>query len=151
MTHPDFEGHWKTRCPLSTHTIAPGTLLFHGTDSDEFDEANDSLNGPAWLSDSDAVAKRFAQRAGWGGRARILVYRVAEPIELPLVTSQNDIVALSEEFALDLADIETMRDSVQCSGLPGWWIPHNYPEGGDLLLTHTDALEFVESKAISAA
>lgn len=140
MTQPA----WAVRCPISTDTLPAGTLLYHGTDNDNFSEAADQLEGPAWVSRSLEVAKRFATRSGgWGGTPRVVVYRTTDDLLLPVVTGLPELDELAEEFHLGLTGVEEMRESIQLSGLPGWWIPNNYPDGDDILLSQTHALEYM--------
>lgn len=129
-------------------TIKAGTLLYHGTDNDDFDEASDQLEGPAWLSRGLPVAQRFAARTGWGGQKRVITYRLTEDITLPEIFSRHEMEELAEEHNIDLSGTEAIRDSVANSSLPGWVIPHNYPEGDDILLQFTDALEYQSTQSI---
>lgn len=124
--------------------LRAGTELFHGTNCDEFDEANDVLCGPAWLSRSPQVAQYFATRSGGrGGQARVIRYVLGEDISLPEITSPNDLAELAEAYSLELTGVEEMRSSIEASGLPGWVIPNNYPEGDDILLVDTRTLHYV--------
>lgn len=151
MTSPDtLLPAWTIRCPVSVGVLPAGTLLYHGTDNDNFAEAGDALDGPAWLSNTEAVARHFASRTfRWGGTARVVVYRLTESILLPAAHSNHELGELAEEFQLNLCGVEGMRDSMQSSGLPGWWIPANYPDGDDILLTHTNLLEYVETRPLA--
>ncbi len=129
-------------------TIKRGTVLYHGTDCDDFVEADDSLNGPAWLSSSKDVARHFATRSnGWGGHRRIVAYRLPGDIALYEILSDHDLQALSDEHQLGFSGVEDMRDSVEASGIPGWCIPYNYPDGDDILIVDTSGLEYIETVA----
>lgn len=129
--------------------IKAGTLLYHGTDCNDFDEASDPLNGPAWLSSSLAVATHFASRSGgWGGVKCVAVYRLTEDVELHHVTSARQMQALAEEHGLELCGVEEMRESVEASGIPGWVIPKNYPNGDDILIANTRALDYVRTELV---
>jgi hypothetical protein len=136
----------RVRDMTAFKTIPAGTILFHGTSSGDFDEDNDHLDGPAWLSDSEVVATRFAQRNhAPGEKARVLHFVLEEDVELHLITGQHDLEDLAEEFGIDFGGVEEMRDSVSYSGIPGWVIPNNYPEGADILLVRTGALRLEKS------
>lgn len=132
---------------MTTLTLGAGTVLYHGTNSDDFQEDCDNLHGPAWLSSSKEVARHFATRSGgWGGQPRIIAYRLAEDVTLPCITSGRQMDAFADDHDLDLTGVDAMRESVERAGLPGWIIPHNYRDGDDILLTHTDVLEYVETE-----
>ena len=149
MTPTDLYQSWTTRCPVQTQTLPPGTLLYHGTACNDFDETQEQLYGPAWVSDSESVARVFAGRNGGDGPPRVVVYRLVEPVVLPLITSSRDIEQLADVFGLSLAGVEEMRSSVEQANLPGWWIPSNYPDGADILLTSTGSLEYVGTRRLA--
>ena len=130
---------------VSEVTLKAGTILYHGTDNDDFDEAADGLDGPAWLSQGLQVAQRFAARNSWGGQKRVIAYRLTEDVTLPAIYSREEMEELAEEHNIDLSGTEAIRDSFANSSLPGWVIPHNYPEGDDILLQFTNALEYQSS------
>lgn len=149
MTQTDFQPSWTKRCPVKTKTLPAGMLLYHGTACEDFDETLEHLHGPAWLSDSESVARVFAGRNGGDGPPRVVTYQVMAPVELPYITSNRGIEELAEVFGLSLAGVEDMRDSVEQANLPGWWIPSNYPDGADILLTNTDSLEYLGTKQLT--
>lgn len=129
-------------------TLKAGTLLYHGTDQSNFDEQSDGLEGPAWLSNSVSVARFFATRnAGGGGPTRIITYRLTADLKLHEIHTRDELETLAEEFGIDLEGTEAIRDSVYASGIPGWVIVGNYPEGDDILIANTSALEYVVSTA----
>jgi hypothetical protein len=129
--------------------LKAGTVVYHGTDCDDFDEAEDGLDGPAWVSSSKAVADWFLKnRAGWGGRKRIISYVLAEDLELYEITSSRAMQDLAAEFDLDLNGVEAIRESVERAGLPGWIIPNNYPNGDDILIVDTGVLEYQGSEPV---
>lgn len=133
-------------------TLKAGTMLFHGTDSDDFDEECDSLRGPAWVSSSFEVAARFASRSGgWGGVKRVVAYGLMEDVMLHQIGSARQMQEFAEEHGLDLCGVEEMRDSVEASGIPGWVIPNNYPDGDDILIVDTSVLDYVETRPVSTA
>lgn len=139
-------GNTNNNVPAMT-TITAGTLLYHGTDCDDLDEENDPLQGPAWLSSSKDVADYFAKRhGGWGGKRRIITYRLFEDVRLYEILSQADMQMLADEFQISLCGVEEMRESVDDSGIPGWVIPNNYPSGDDILLSDVSVLEYVKSE-----
>lgn len=149
MPYLETPSRWQKDCPVPVQVLPAGTLLFHGTDCDNFNEADEPLWGPAWLSESATVAEHFARRSGgWGGPRRVVVYRVAEPVTLPLVSQGADMDQLADAFDLALLGVEEMRDSVQRAGLPGWWIANNYPTGSDILLSRTDCLDYIETRPL---
>lgn len=128
-------------------TLKAGMQLFHGTDNDDFEEAEDRLNGPAWLSDSKAVAQYFATRSGgWGGTKRIITYTLAEDVKLHHIRSGREMLNFSEEHNIDTGGVEEMRESVEDAGIPGWVISSNYPEGDDILIVDTGVLDYVQTE-----
>lgn len=129
-------------------TIKAGTILYHGTDCDDFAEEFDGLNGPAWLSSSKDVARHFATRSGgWGGQKRIIAYKLAADVRLPEITSPRQMQMFAEEHGICLLGVEEMRESVEEAGIPGWVIPNNYPNGDDILLVDTSILNFDSTEA----
>ncbi len=132
-------------------TLVAGTLLYHGTDAD-FDEESEGLNGPAWLSSSRAVAEHFAKRTGgWGGEKRVIEYRLAEDVELHDIYSAQEMQEFADEHGISLLGAEDMRDTVENAGIPGWILPYNYPNGDDILIVNTAALEFVATAILEPA
>lgn len=128
-------------------TIKAGTILYHGTDCDDFDEEFDRLTGPAWLSSSKEVARHFATRSGgWGGTKRLIAYKLTEDVRLPEITSSRQMQMFAEEHGICLLGVEEMRESVEQAGIPGWVIPNNYPDGDDILLVSTGALDYQETE-----
>lgn len=128
---------------FGSRVLPVGTVLYHGTDCDEFDETADYLSGPAWVTSSLTVARRFASRSGgWGGQKRIVQYVLSEVVELPEIFTPREMAAFVEEHSLDMCGVESMRDSVERAGLPGWILPYNYPDGDDILLVATHILDY---------
>lgn len=133
-------------------TLAAGTVLYHGTSSSDFDEQEDGLDGPAWLSDSAVVAERFALRnQSEGCRPRVLSFVLEEDVELHLIQSAADLSMMSEEHGISFDGVEEMRDTVIDSGIPGWVIPNNYPEGADILMANTGALRHESTRVMEPA
>jgi len=132
----------------TSQTLTTGTILYHGTDAD-FDEENEDLCGPAWLSNSANVAKHFAARkSGWGGIKRIISYRLCEPVALVEIGSKTELADFADQHGLSLYSCEDIRDSVATSALPGWIIPFNYPEGADILMADTRVLRHVRTETV---
>ncbi|MBK3779900.1 hypothetical protein G3A43_06505 [Paraburkholderia aspalathi] len=131
---------------MNMATLKAGTVLYHGTDCDDFEEEFEGLNGPAWLSSSFDVASYFASRqGGWGGAKRIITYRLTEDVTLYEITSERAKLALADEFDLDFSGVEGMRDSVEQAGIPGWVVPGNFEQGDDILLVDTSVLDFIQT------
>lgn len=125
-------------------TFEQGTLLYHGTGSEEFSEAEQQLDTYSWLSTSLTVATKFANR--WSdGIPRVAVYRLTQDVRLPQIDSQREMQNFADEHNLSLYGVEEIRDSVRAAQLPGWVIPFNYPDGDDILLADTHLLEYVET------
>lgn len=123
------------------HTLKAGTALYHGTDAD-FEEDCERLDGPAWVTSSKAVATYFAKRSNVGGTRRIIEYVLTEDLTLPDIYTQREMLDFAEAHGIELDGVEEMRDSVAMSGQPGWILPHNYPDGDDILIVDTSVLEF---------
>jgi hypothetical protein len=134
----------------TTTTLKAGTVLYHGTAEPDFEEADDDLDGPAWLTDSPAVAERFARRnaSGPDSRPRVLSYTLEVDVELHLIRSKADTTALEEEHGISFFGVEEMRDTVVNSGIPGWVIPNNYPEGADILIVDTGVLRYMKTTVL---
>lgn len=126
--------------------LPKGTFVYHGTDNDDFDDEYDPLDGPAWVTTSESVAQNFVRnRSNWGGTKRIIKYRLAEDVYLPLIQSRYEMTELAEEHGICLDGVEEIRDSIMMSELSGWWIPNNYPDGDDILLKDTSLLDHVST------
>ncbi len=140
-----------SRSALPTVGLAPGTLLYHGTQAPEDFEHPD---GPAWFTTSEAVARRFVgwNRVAGEARPRLLVYRVTAPLrDLILINGQRDMQAMMDHLAgvegdLDHASPRELAEEVCQSRYNGWHIRANYPDGGSdtLLCDPEDWLELVE-------
>lgn len=70
-----------------------------------------------------------------GGQRRIISYVLARDLELYAVYSRKDLQRLAEKFELELDSSEDIRQSVRNSGIEGWIIPKNYPDGDDVLIS----------------
>jgi hypothetical protein len=129
--------------------LKAGTLLFHGTDNDDWEENSVGLRAYSWLSSSRSVAERFAMRSGgWGGQKRIVQYRLAEDVSLPEILTAQDMRAFADDHNIDMSGVEGMRESADIAGIPGWVIPHNYSDGDDILLGNTSVLEYVDTAVL---
>lgn len=118
------------------HVIPAGTMLFHGTDDDDFHPSE--ISGPAWFSTDNDVAEKFA-----GGR--LLAYRLKADLKLPLITSAGEMDDFAEKFNIDRMSSEDVRDSAKKAGIPGWIIPDNYEPGDDILICDLSVLDPVTS------
>lgn len=137
---------------MTMHTLPAGTVLYHGTSDPDFDEVEDSFRGPAWVTDSPEVARRFAKRNEFSDpRPRVLEFVLEEDLELRLIRGRADMVELEETHGISFAGVEDMRDTVEASGIPGWFIPNNYPEGADILIVDTTPLRHVKTEALDEA
>lgn len=119
------------------HVIKAGTMLFHGTDDDDFHPSE--ISGPAWFSTDNDVADKFRN----GGR--LLAYRLKADLKLPLITSGEEMEEFAEKFHIDRMSSEDVRDSAKKAGIPGWIIPDNYEPGDDILICDLSILEPVTS------
>ena len=119
------------------HTIPAGTMLFHGTDDDDFHPSE--ISGPAWFSTDNDVAANFVN----GGR--LLAYRLKTNLTLPLISSAEEMQEFSERFHIDRSSSEDVRDTAKRAGIAGWIIPDNYEPGDDILICDMSILEPVTS------
>jgi len=133
-----------------THCLRKGTVLYHGTRAaDMFEEGGFAPRAPAWFSTSRNVAENFVN---WNeGRCpRILVYRATRSIpKLVSIEDQHAMQQLVEfierQVGFDLTSSPAdLADELCNIHFSGWYIPNNYPEGDDIMLCDTDALELVE-------
>jgi hypothetical protein len=120
--------------------LRKGTLVYHGTSYlDDFD----MLEGPAWVSDSYAVAKEFIGWAGGEGTPRILTFKIVAPPSLVLIQKLRDAENLAvwlgekyglgsgEDFGASISELAKDLCSVgRREGIDGWHVPNNYPGGG---------------------
>ncbi len=122
--------------------------LFHGT------SAKEDFTVPDWssfFSDSKTVAGKFVRHRREGGTPRILEFRVARRIlKLALIETAEEYDALIEKLGRKLGydPLSFPHSQIVCeSGLEGWVIPHNYPEGADIMLCSPGRwLEFVRAE-----
>lgn len=114
-------------------SIPRGTLLYHGTSAeDDFDE----LTGPAWVSDSESVAREFVTWAGGAGPSRVLTFEVVREIPaIALVASEADMNRLRREVDPEEEAVTPIElAELVCGEYNGWHIPNNYPSGSDTML-----------------
>lgn len=131
-------------------SIPKGTLLYHGTSAeDDFED----LDGPAWLSTSEATARRFVTWAGGAGTPRVLVYRVDRTIpSLAQILDTGDMARLVRVLDPD-GDTDAPGELAELAcarGYNGWHILHNYGymESDTLLCEPKAWLSLVETRAI---
>jgi len=126
-------------------TLKKGMVLYHGTDA-LFDEQSEGLHGPVWVSSSITVAEHFARLpGGFGGVKRIIKFRLAKRIELNDIHSPREMLEFAEEHGIGLYGVDDMKEGVESSGIAGWIIPNNYPDGDDILIADASVLEHVET------
>jgi len=129
--HKWSSGEWWRRW-RKTYLISKGTILYHGT-TEDFPAMD--IQTPAWFSTSESVAEYFkAWHGGEEGEQRILKFQVTKPIRLPRIDGSEDLERLADmfNFPSPLSGHDYVEDLAQV--LPGWIIPHNYPDGDDILL-----------------
>jgi len=111
--------------------IPKGTILYHGTNSDEEFDVPD---GPAWFSTSQIVAEKFS---AWHGdelskNRRIIKYRVRNRIpKIVNIESNMDMEAIIRkierwEEELNEASPTEIAETLCSAGYNGWNIPNNY-------------------------
>jgi hypothetical protein len=132
-------GEWWRRW-RKTFLLKKGTILYHGT-SQQFPASD--ISTPAWFTTSESVADHFKDWHGGEEAPRVLVYKVIKPIRLPQIDGKEDLDKLFHMFGAggEFYGAEDMVDFISDSGLPGWYIPHNYPDGDDILLVDSGNLE----------
>lgn len=132
-------GEWWRRW-RKTFLLKKGTILYHGT-SQQFPASD--ISTPAWFTTSESVADHFKDWHGGEEASRVLVYKVIKPIRLPQIDGKEDLDKLFHMFGAggEFYGAEDMVDFISDSGLPGWYIPHNYPDGDDILLVDSGNLE----------
>lgn len=138
--------------PRIRKPLRKGSLVYHGTSSEE--EFTD-LNGPAWVSGAEAVARSFVHWNQGGGVPCVLVYRVIEVPKLAMAESKIEFMQFvgwveetigmdAEPGSFDFA--EQICDNRQLLGIDGWHLPKNYPAGSDTMLCDPDLfLEYIET------
>lgn len=129
------------------HPLPAGAIVYHGTSSrDSFS----SLSGPAWVSNSEGVARWFIDWHDGGGPRRVLSYRVSRAPRLAVFRSAGDIEDFLEDRGADRGSSPSELASLVCAaGYDGWLIPGNYrdPPGDDVMLCDpAEFLEFVGSR-----
>ena len=123
---------------FETFVLKRGTTVYHGTDSEDFDERADELQTPFWVSDSLEVAKYFATGYQGGTKPRLLTYTMTDDVNLIVIRDKEDLDEIDELAGVggdprELADFVCFR-----LGYGGWIIPDNYRTGADIMLCHTD-------------
>jgi GNAT superfamily N-acetyltransferase len=135
-------GEWWRRW-RKTVLLKKGTILYHGT-AEAFPASQ--LETPAWFSTSRSVAEHFQSwHGGDEGKFRLLEFKVIKPIRLPRIDGKEDLDRLEEMFGLESSyGVEQILDTLPQSGLQGWIIPHNYPDGDDIMLADSYSIAFVK-------
>ena len=123
-----------------------GDILFHGTSSTElFEKYDGTPDGPAWFSDTVAVADHFKN---WhkGPNPRVIKYRVVAEPNLCIIQYENAIRDLvGDDMFEEGLEVEDLVDAVQDAGYDGWFMPDNYPDGADIMILYPESfLEFYE-------
>lgn len=125
---------------LPMWTLKRGTHVYHGT-SGEWNETEEELVGPAWVSTSSYVADEFKN---WhsGPHERVLTFEVIEDVDLLEISDKEDFDQILEYFGT-----EDYREVAEHLPYNGWIIPTNYPNGDDIMLqTPSRHLRYVETK-----
>ena len=139
--------------PRIRKPLRKGSLVYHGTSAeDDFM----ILNGPAWVSDEETVAKTFVDWGGGDGQPRIIVFRVSAAPRLAVIGDariewlsfrdwvEEKIGMEAEPGTLEFAG--QICDNARILDLDGWHIPNNYgrPASDTMLCEPGRFLEFVE-------
>lgn len=137
--------------------IPAGTTLWHGTGA----EVGFTVpHGPAWFSDSRAVAYHFAwlhaPMIGPTFPARVMKFVVVDDIELPVITHresrgtgrpdyENEVwtsdpwrqFIRSFKIGGEDDDVDQFADRV-CRRYNGWRVVNNYDTGDDIMLCNPE-------------
>ncbi len=142
-------------CEVTHYKV--GQVLWHGT---SHQQGFPMLRGPAWVSDSHAVASTFAgffysMRKEWVGPPRVLKFEVAQPFSLPTLHARDRVPF--EAWAarlvyggrgfdpdsgsdMDREGIAHVAGEVCDAGFHGWRITDNYEPGDDIMLCFPERL-----------
>ena len=74
-----------------------------------------------------------------------MVYRLTSNYpRLALIETKDDMAKLMGDEP-GVGSVEMAEYVCQQTPYSGWYIPHNYPSGDDIMLCNTDALEYVKT------
>lgn len=135
---------------MSEMKLTAGTLLYHGTDRPDADEASVTGRHAFWLAATQELAQNQALRNRTGS-PRVFVFRLKRDLTLPAVRTPDDVKALLKQYELRVTEDELLQASAVAANLPGWAYPDANPLGAFVKLFDTSMLEFVESVAVDRA
>lgn len=148
----------SVRAPLPTLQLPRGEWLYHGTSAVELFHV---LRAPAFLTRSRNAARWYAQEGHnerdpargipWGGRPRVLLYRLRRGVRLLHVQTPADMRKLAQAAGLstvpeDPREFPQLWRGVCALGVDGWLI-ENGALGDDILLCRPDAARFFNEQA----
>ena len=145
----DAEDHYddgqEERPDVDVFVLPAGTTLYHGTRAPERFTVPD---GPAWFSESRAVAEHFIEWQKFVGRMRPRIGTYRTTRELRLVTLTEGMDEFWESIGCTRGSTSEMAEAVCSAGYDGWRA-NNYPNGGDdTMLCDTSSLEFLGWKSV---
>lgn len=121
---------------FETQTLPVGTLLYHGTDSKQWNPKTTQIESPAWFSQSRSVAEEFST---WHddsfNKAKPIVaeYHTTRPIELVVINNSADLERLREKYGIEEETPREMAEELS-RHIEGWIIPNNYIDGDDIMV-----------------
>lgn len=128
------------------YVIEPGTMVYHGTSSTDWDERNEYPDVPFWVSENITDVEFFVTWHGNPGNARIITFRTTKPLHLVLFNDRDDMDLFSEYTGIDMDFPGEAAEDICAKGLSGWIVPGNYKNGGsDIMVCDADALEYIET------
>ena len=132
---------------MNEYQLAAGTLVYHGTDRSNADEASVLGRHAFWLAATLELAQTQALR-NRSGSPRVFVYRLKRDLVLPSVRTPADVEALLKEYELRVTEDELLQASAMTANLAGWAYPDANPLGAFIKLFDTSMLEYVETIAV---
>ena len=135
---------------MSEMKLSAGTLLYHGTDRPGADEVSVTGRHAFWLAETKELAQNQALRNRTGS-PKVFVFRLKHDLNLPTVTTPDDVRALLKKYELRVTEDELLQASAKAANLPGWAYPDANPLGAFIKLFDTSMLEYVESFSVDRA
>lgn len=138
---------------IPEHVLKAGTVLFHGTSSPDFDERNEDLSPPFWVSNEKSVAEYFVK---WNefedAQPRIITYRLNRDLRLAAL-DKRAMDEIEADYDIEYAgrdDAEEYADFLKRHGFEGWCISGNYGSGDDIMLSRSDCLDYISTEVVGS-
>jgi hypothetical protein len=134
------------------YILPAGTELYHGTSAEDWNEVDEDIQPPFWVTEVEDDARYFVDWNGQEGQARMLHYRNTEPLKLLLFHNRNDMTDFSEHTGIEFDSTFEAAEDICARGFNGWIVPGNYQYGGsDIMLCSSANIEYIGTENTTVA